>query len=86
MSQPVVPPMPTCGDCGWPQFNPNKLHELCCFYEDLKFQFVRSHVVDKEEMKQHAPQFFDCDTVELWEILPEFADAAAPYQKFVNAV
>ena len=37
-------------------------------------------------MKQHALRFVDCDTVELWEILPEFTDMTTPYQKFVNAV
>ena len=37
-------------------------------------------------MKGHALRFVDCDTAELWEILPEFADSTAPYQKFVDAV
>ena len=37
-------------------------------------------------MKQHALRFVDCDTMELWEILPEFADATTSYQKFVDAV
>ena len=37
-------------------------------------------------MKQHALRFVDCNTVELWEILPEFADTAVSYQQFVNAV
>ena len=37
-------------------------------------------------MKQHALRFVDCNTMELWEILPEFADTAASYQQFVNAV
>ena len=37
-------------------------------------------------MKQHALRFVDCDTIELWEILPEFADVTASYQKFVDAV
>ena len=37
-------------------------------------------------MKQHALQFIDCDTMELWEILPKFADVATSYQQFVNAV
>ena len=37
-------------------------------------------------MKQHALQFIDCNIMELWEILPEFADTAASYQQFVNAV
>ena len=37
-------------------------------------------------MKQHALRFIDCDTVELWEILPEFADVTMSYQKFVDAV
>ena len=78
--------MPTRGDHGSPQFNPNKPHELRCFFKDLKFQFVRSHVIDEEEMKQHTLQFVNCNTVELWEILPEFADMATSYQKFVDAV
>ena len=86
MLQPVVPPMPTCGDHGSPQFNPEKPHKLCHLFEDLKFQFVQSHVVDEEEMKQHALQFVNCDTMELWEIVPEFADMAASYQQFVDAV
>ena len=86
ISQPVVPHMPMCGDHGSPQFNPEKPHELCCFFEDLKFHFMWSHIVDKEEMKQHALQFVDCDTTELWEILPEFTNATASYQKFVNAM
>ena len=28
----------------------------------------------------------DCDTMELWEILPKFTNATASYQKFVNTV
>ena len=86
MSQPVVPPMPMCGDHGSPQFDPDKPCELHCFFKDLKFQFTRSHVVDEEEMKQQALWFVDCDTVELWEILPEFADVAMSYQQFVDTV
>ena len=86
MSQPVVPHMPTCGDCGSPQFDPEKLGELRRFFKDLKFHFAQSHVVDEEEMRQHALRFIDCDTVELWEILPEFTDATVFYQQFVDAV
>ena len=78
--------MPTCGDHGLPQFDPEKLRELHRFFEDLKFHFARSHVVDKEEMKQHALRFVNCNTVELWEILPEFTDAAMSYQQFVGTV
>ena len=37
-------------------------------------------------MKQHALRFIDCDTMELWEILPKFADTAMSYQQFVDAV
>ena len=47
---------------------------------------MQSQVVDEGEMKQHTLRFVDCDTMELWEILPEFADMAASYQKFVDAV
>ena len=86
MSQPVVPLMPPCGDHGVLQFGPSKLHELRCFFEELKFQFMWSHVVDEEEMNKHALQFVDCNTMDLWEILPKFADVAALYQKFVDAV
>ena len=86
MSQPVVPHMPVCGDHGLPQFNPEKLCELHRFFEDLKFHFVQSHVVDKGEMKQHALQFIDCDTTELWEILPKFANVATSYQQFVDTM
>ena len=78
--------MPTHGDCRALRFVPAKLHKLHHFFDDLKFQFAQSHVVDEEEMKGHAWQFVDCDTVELWEILPEFADTTMPFQKFVNAV
>ena len=86
MSQPVVPHMPAHRDHGLPQFDPEKLCELRRFFEDLKFYFVQSQVVDKEEMKQHALWFIDCDTAELWEILPEFTNATTSYQKFVDAV
>ena len=75
-----------CGDCGSPQFDPEKPRELCRFFKDLKFHFARSQVVDEEEMKQHALWFVDCDTMELWEILPEFADMTVSYQQFVDAV
>ena len=67
-------------------FNPNKPHELHHFLKDLKFQFTQSHVVDEEEMKQHTLWFVNCNTTELWEILPEFADVATSYQQFVNTV
>ena len=86
MSQPIVPPMPTCGECRALQFNPTKPHKLCCFFNDLDFQFTQLQVVDDKEMKEHALWFISCDTMELWEILPEFANMTAPYQKFVNTV
>ena len=38
------------------------------------------------EMKGHALWFVNCNTTGLWEILPEFTNMTAPYQKFVNAV
>ena len=84
MSQPIVPPMPACGDHGALQFNPTKPCNLHCFFDNLKFQFAQSHVVDKEEMKGHAMWFVDCNTAELWEILLKFTDATALFQKFVN--
>ena len=37
-------------------------------------------------MKWHALRFADCNTAELWEILPEFANVITPYQKFIDAV
>ena len=37
-------------------------------------------------MKQHALWFVNCDTMELWEILPKFADVATSYQQFVDAM
>ena len=37
-------------------------------------------------MKKHTLQFTDCDTAELWEILPEFADTVKTYQDFMDAV
>ena len=86
MSQPVVPPMPTPRDRGAPAFDPSKPWELRHFFEELKFHFRQSNVVDEATMKKHALQFADCDTVELWEILPEFADTAKMYQDFVDAV
>ena len=86
MSQSLVPPMPAPGERGAPQFNPAKPHRLRRFFDNLQFQFARSGVVDEAEMKGHALRFVDCNTAELWEILPEFANSTAPYQKFVDAV
>ena len=79
MSQSLVPPMPARGEHGAPQFDPTKPRGLRHFFNDLRFQFGRSEVVDEAEMKGHALQFVDCETAELWEILPEFADATASY-------
>ena len=78
--------MPTRGERGAPQFDPAKPHGLRRFFDDLRFQFARSGVVDEAEMKGHALRFIDCDTTELWEILPEFTDSTAPYRKFIDAV
>ena len=86
MSQSLLPPMPARGERGAPQFDPAKPCGLCRFFDDLRFQFARSGVVDEADMKGHALQFVDCDTAELWEILPEFANSTALYQKFVDAV
>ena len=86
MSQPVVPPMPTRRHHGAPAFDPSKPQELCHFFEELKFHFRRSNVIDEVTMKKHALRFTDCDTAELWEILPEFANTAKTYQDFVDAV
>ena len=47
---------------------------------------MQSQVVDEAEMKGHALWFVDCDTAELWEILPKFTYVTTAYQKFVNAV
>ena len=86
MSQSLVPPMPACGECRAPQLNPTKPRGLHRFFDDLRFQFTQSGVVDEAEMKGHALWFVNCNTAELWEILPEFADSTAPYGKFVDAV
>ena len=62
-------------------------HAGCAaFFDDLRFQFARLEVANEVEMKGHALRFVDCDTAELWEILPEFADSTTPYQMFVDAV
>ena len=37
-------------------------------------------------MKKYALRFANCNTAELWEILPEFANAVKMYQDFVDAV
>ena len=37
-------------------------------------------------MKKHVLRFTDCNSAELWEILPEFADTAKTYQNFVDGV
>ena len=37
-------------------------------------------------MKRHVVQFVDCNTTELWEILPKFTDTTKSYQDFVDAV
>ena len=37
-------------------------------------------------MKGHALCFVDCNTADLWEILPKFTNMTVPYQKFVDAV
>ena len=79
MSQSLVPPMPTRGELRAPQFDPAKPRGLRRFFDDLQFQFARSEVVDEAEMKGHALRFVDCDTAELWEILPEFANSTALY-------
>ena len=86
MSQSLVPPMPVRGERRAPQFDPAKPHGLCCFFDDLQFQFMRSEVVNEAEMKGHALRFVNCNTTELWEILPEFTDVTAPYRMFVDAV
>ena len=74
MSQSLVPPMPACGECRAPQFDPAKLHRLHHFFNDLSFQFTQVQVVDEAEMKGHALHFVNYDTAELWKILPEFAN------------
>ena len=79
MSQPVVPLMPARRDRGAPTFDPSKPRELGRFFEELKFHFGQSNVIDEATMKKHTLQFADCDTAELWEILPEFADTAKTY-------
>ena len=78
--------MPAHGEHGAPQFNPAKPHELHCFFNNLNFQFAQLQVVDEEEMQGHALQFVDCNTADLWKILPEFTDATTPYQMFVDTV
>ena len=37
-------------------------------------------------MKGHALQLMNCNTMELWEILPKFANTTTLFQKFVNAM
>ena len=69
--------MSTHGECGTPQFNPTKLHGLCHFFNNLNFQFVQAQVVNEVEMSGHALRFVDCNTAELWEILPEFTNVTA---------
>ena len=86
MSQPVVPLMHAHRDHGAPTFDLSKPWELHHFFKELKFHFRQSNVVDKAMMKKHVLQFTDCNSAELWEILPEFADTAKTYQNFVDGV
>ena len=86
MSQPVVPLVPACRDHGALVFDPSKPQELHCFFKELKSHFGQSNVIDETLMKKHTLQFADCDTMELWEILPEFSGTAKMYQDFVDAV
>ena len=86
MSQPTAQPMPARGDRGAPQFDPAKPRELRRFFEELRFHFTRAQVTDEDAMKKHAVRFVECDTAELWEILPQFADVNASFQDFVDAI
>lgn len=79
-------PMPACRDCSAPQFDPKKLWELHCFFNDLSYQFTRSQVTDDAAKKKHAVCFVNCDTTEQWELLPKFKEAARTYDEIMEAV
>ena len=76
---PYFPRCPPVENTELHSFDPAKPRGLRRFFDDLRFQFARSGVVDEVEMNGYALRFVDCDTAELWEILPEFADSTAPY-------
>ena len=78
--------MPARGDRSAPQFDPKQPRELRRYFADLDFHFARTGTVDDEQKKKHACRYVDIDTSELWEAIPQFADATVAYADFMLAI
>ena len=67
-------------------FDPKQPRELCRYFDDLDFAFGHAAVNADDAKKQHACQYVDVDTSELWETSAEFLDATVSYGDFKTAV
>jgi hypothetical protein len=79
-------PMPACGDCPTLKFDLTHPRELHHYFSDLDFIFGHAGITDNTEKKQHAIQYVDVDTSELWEALPEYSDNTKTYSDFAKAI
>jgi hypothetical protein len=77
--------MPARGQSTAPKFNPSQPHELRRYFAELDMLFLTCNIDDHAEKKMYACRYLDIDSAELWETLPEYADAHT-YGEFVTAV
>jgi hypothetical protein len=77
--------MPARGQSTAPKFNPSQPRELRRYFAELDTLFLTCNIDDHAEKKMYACRYLDIDSAELWETLPEYADAHT-YGEFVTAV
>ncbi|KAF7372692.1 hypothetical protein MVEN_00132600 [Mycena venus] len=78
--------MPARKDPIAPIFDPQQPRDLRRYFPDLDFLLSRSHITADFEKKFHATRFLSIDDQELWELVPEFTDAAASFEQFTATI
>jgi hypothetical protein len=84
MSSP--PPVPLLGEHGAPSFDSQHPHNLLHYFEDLKYLFSHSSIIDPHQQKFYIAYFVDSGTHDLWQSIPEYTEPSCDAEKFQLAI
>jgi hypothetical protein len=82
----TTPSMPARGERAAPTFDRSKPRELCRFFEELEYLFVRTGLATEPEKKKQVLRYVDFEIEQTWKTFPEYADLAKTYDDFKKAI
>ena len=76
--------MPPRGAPGSPVFDPDNVHSLLGFFDDLEYCFDAAGVQDETAKKQHATRYAPDSEKAIWRSFPEFTDRDSDYDIVID--